>query len=61
MVVAEEDIPTSGLRDRAYNAIPTTKKRLVVVPGSTHMTLYSDLTKLEIAAGGARDWFLETL
>jgi cephalosporin-C deacetylase-like acetyl esterase len=62
VVVAEEDDLTLwDLEIAAYNAIPTTKKRLIVVPGSTHMTLYSDLTKLEIAAGGARDWFLETL
>ena len=62
MVVAEEDDLTLwDLEIEAYNAIPTTKKRLVVVGGSTHMTLYSDLTKLELAAGSARDWFLETL
>jgi esterase/lipase len=62
VVVAEEDDLTLwDLEIEAYNAIPTDKKRLVVVPGSTHMTLYSDLSRLKIAATAARDWFLENL
>ena len=62
VVVAEEDDLTLwDLEIEAYNAIPTDKKRLVVVPGSTHMTLYSDLLRLKIAATAARDWFLENL
>ena len=62
VVVAEEDDLTLwDLEIEAYNAIPTDKKRLVVVPGSTHMTLYSDLSRLKIGATAARDWFLENL
>jgi uncharacterized protein len=62
VVVAEEDDLTLwDLEIEAYNAIPTDKKRLVVVPNSTHMTLYSDLSRLKIAATAARDWFLENL
>ena len=62
VVVAEEDDLTLwDLEIAAYNAIPTPKKRLIVVPGSTHMTLYSDRTLLGQAGGAATEWFSEHL
>jgi fermentation-respiration switch protein FrsA (DUF1100 family) len=62
VVVAEkDDLTLWDLEIEAYNRIPTTKKRLVVVGDSTHMTLYSDRTLLDQAARAATDWFSEHL
>lgn len=54
MIVAENDDLT--LWDRkvdAFNQIPTRRKELAVLPDTTHMTLYSDRSRLEIAAEAA--------
>jgi uncharacterized protein len=62
MIVAEEDDLTLwDLEIEAYNKIPTAKKKLVTVGGSTHMTLYSDRSLLGQAAGAAAAWFSEHL
>lgn len=62
MVVAEgDDLTLWDLEIEVYNAIPTAKKKLVVVGDSTHMTLYSDRSLLERAAGAEADWFVEHL
>jgi uncharacterized protein len=62
MIVAEgDDLTLWDLEIGAFNAIPTTKKRLHVLPHTTHMTLYSDQNKLSIAARQAGDWFAEHL
>jgi uncharacterized protein len=62
LVVAEgDDLTLWDLEIDAYNAIPTTKKRLVTVGGSTHMTLYSDRSQLAHAAEISTAWFLEHL
>jgi len=62
MIVAEGDDITLWDREiEAYNRIPTAKKRLVVIGGSTHMTLYSDKSLLGQAAEHARDWFVQHL
>jgi uncharacterized protein len=62
MIVADEDDITSWeLEIPAYNAIPTSKKELFLVGDTTHMTLYSDKSRLQIAAEAARDWFLTHL
>lgn len=62
MVVAEgDDLTLWDLEIAAFNSIPSAKKRLVVMPHTTHMTLYSDDDKLAVAARHARDWFSETL
>jgi uncharacterized protein len=62
MIVAEgDDLTLWDLEIEAFNAIPTIRKRLQVIPHTTHMTLYSDKDKLTVAAEHARDWFLETL
>lgn len=62
MIVAEgDDLTLWDLEITAYNGIPSARKHLVVLPHTTHMTLYSDKDKLAVAAGHAREWFLETL
>jgi len=62
MIVAEgDDLTLWDLEIAAYNAIPTARKRLEVLPHTTHMTLYSDQDKLAVAAGHAQRWFSETL
>ncbi len=62
VVVAErDDLTLWDLEIAAYNQLPTAKKKLVVVGDSTHMTLYSDRSLLQQAAGAARDWFAEHL
>jgi len=62
VVVAErDDLTLWDLEIEAYNAIPTSKKRLVVVGDSTHMTLYSDRSLLAQAGLAAVDWFSENL
>jgi uncharacterized protein len=62
MIVAEgDDLTLWDLEIGAYNTLPTTKKRLHVLPHTTHMTLYSDRDKLETAAREAGSWFAEHL
>ena len=62
MIVAEgDDLTLWDLEIAAFNKIPSARKHLEVLPHTTHMTLYSDQEKLAVAAGHARDWFLETL
>ena len=62
MIVAEgDDLTLCDLEINAFNQIPTTKKKLEVLPHTSHMTLYSDQSKVEIAAKMATDWFVETL
>ncbi|MCP4384921.1 MAG: alpha/beta fold hydrolase [Hyphomicrobiales bacterium] len=62
MIVAEgDDLTLWDLEIGAFNQIPTTNKRMEVLPHTSHMTLYSDASKIELAAGYARDWFVETL
>ena len=57
MVVAEHDDLTLWDDEiRVFNSIATSKKRSFVVRDSTHMTLYSDLTKLEVLAREGRAW-----
>ena len=50
-----------GSRDRGVQQIPTAKKRLVVIGGSTHMTLYSDRSLLAEAGAAAGEWFSQHL
>ncbi|MCW2953736.1 MAG: alpha/beta hydrolase [Conexibacter sp.] len=62
VVVAErDDLTLWDLEIEAFNAIPTPRKRLVVIGDSTHMTLYSDRSLLSQAARAATDWFAEHL
>lgn len=62
MIVAEGDDLTMWEREiPAFNEIVTTKKRLFVQRDSTHMTMYSDLSQLQVAATEAADWLEEWL
>jgi uncharacterized protein len=62
VIVAEkDDLTLWDLEIEAYNQIPTAKKRLVVIGGSTHMTLYSDRSLLGQAAPAACDWLARHL
>jgi fermentation-respiration switch protein FrsA (DUF1100 family) len=62
MLVAEgDDITLWDLEIEAYNQIPTAQKKLFVIPETSHMTLYSDRSKLQIAAGVATQWLAEHL
>jgi hypothetical protein len=60
--VAEgDDLTLWDLEIGAFNAIPSVRKKLHVIPHTSHMTLYSDQSKVEKAARMATDWFVETL
>ncbi len=62
MIVAEGDDLTMWEREiPAFNEIVTTKKRLFVQQSSTHMSMYSDMSHLEIAAREAAAWLHEWL
>jgi fermentation-respiration switch protein FrsA (DUF1100 family) len=62
MIVAEsDDLTMWDLEIGAFNAIPTSKKKLVTLPHTTHMTLYSDQAKLAAAAAHATSWLAEHL
>ena len=62
MIVAEgDDLTLWDLEIGAYNAIPCVRKKLEVLPHTTHMTLYSDKSKVEAAAKMATNWFVGTL
>jgi fermentation-respiration switch protein FrsA (DUF1100 family) len=62
MVVAEGDDITMWDREiDVYNAISTARKKLVVISDTSHMTLYSDMSRLEIAATEAAGWLGEHL
>lgn len=62
MIVAEgDDLTLWDLEIGAFNAIPSVRKKLHVIPHTSHMTLYSDKSKVENAAAMATEWFVETL
>jgi pimeloyl-ACP methyl ester carboxylesterase len=62
MIVAEgDDLTLWDLEINAFNAVPSARKKLHVLPHTSHMTLYSDASKVETAAKLATGWFSETL
>jgi uncharacterized protein len=62
MVLADDDDLTMWEREvPVFNAIGTPKKKLVVTGGTDHMTLYSDKSRLQVAAEASRDWFSQWL
>lgn len=62
MIVAEgDDLTLWDLEINAFNQVPTTRKKLEVLPHTSHMTLYSDKSKVKVAAAMATKWFVETL
>jgi fermentation-respiration switch protein FrsA (DUF1100 family) len=62
MTVAErDDITTWDEEVAMYNLIPTTRKKLFIFDETSHMTLYSNKSRLEIAAEQGRDWLVQHL
>jgi uncharacterized protein len=62
MIVAEGDDITMWEKEvPAFGDIATTKKKLFVQRSSTHMSMYSNLSHLEIAAKEAGSWYREWL
>lgn len=62
LVVAEGDDHTHWeLQAAAYEAIPGSRKRLEVVPRSTHLTFYEDDATAKSVAALAGAWFNEQL
>lgn len=64
MVVAEGDnITLWDLEIEAYRQIKSRRKKLFVIPKTTHMTLYKDMTKLDIVAkeqtSFLREWLIK--
>ncbi len=58
MIVADHDDITQWDKEiEVFNLIPTASKKLVVVGDTSHMTLYSDLSRLALAATEAASWF----
>ncbi|HTF12542.1 MAG TPA: hypothetical protein VK659_30665, partial [Asanoa sp.] len=53
----QDDITMWHQEIAAFDAIPSSKKELVVLPATDHMTLYSNLTALDYAARAAGSWF----
>jgi len=62
MLVAEgDDLTLWDLEIQAYNQIASARKKLFVIPESSHMALYSNRSKLEIAAEVATGWLSDHL
>ena len=62
MIVAEgDDLTLWDLEMNVYGQFPTPNKELVVLPGTTHMSIYSDESQLGAAARSACGWFSEQL
>jgi fermentation-respiration switch protein FrsA (DUF1100 family) len=62
MTVAErDDITTWDEEVRMFNLIPAAKKKLFIFDETSHMTLYSNKSRLEIAAEQGCAWLAEHL
>jgi fermentation-respiration switch protein FrsA (DUF1100 family) len=63
MIVAEgDDVTWVDLETKAYNQLPTPRKKLLTLPsGVTHSSLYKDSNPTELSAAWAADWFREHL
>jgi uncharacterized protein len=62
MLVAEnDDLTLWDLEIDAFNRVRSPNKTLVVLPDITHMSLYSERSKLEIAAGQTTPWLVRHL
>ena len=58
VVLADQDDFTMwDLEVETFNAIPTPRKQLLVIPRTGHHELYRDPAKLQLAAVACRDWF----
>ncbi len=62
MIVAnQDDITLWDLETAVFESIPSGRKEIVVLPDTSHMTLYSNLTALDLAAKAAGSWFSKHL
>ena len=62
MIVAEgDDMSQWDMEIAAFNLIASNDKKLFVQPTSTHMSLYSNRSHLEIAATAAAQWYRQWL
>lgn len=62
MLVAEgDDLVCWDLEVRAFDEIATARKKLFIIPKTGHMALYSDKSKLKMAADVAAAWQVEHL
>ena len=61
IVANDDDITLWDVELDVFNSVPCPTKEWVVLPGTDHMTLYSDLTALEYAAQAAGSWFSQHL
>lgn len=62
MIVAEGDNITAwDLEVEAFNQIPSPRKQVEILPGVSHMSLYSDRADTNVAAVHAKEWFSKTL
>jgi pimeloyl-ACP methyl ester carboxylesterase len=62
LIVAQNDNITSwDLEIEAYRSITTERKELVVLPKTSHMSLYSKQERLELAGKAGARWFAEYL
>jgi cephalosporin-C deacetylase-like acetyl esterase len=62
MIIAQgDDITMEDMEVEAFHQIRTPDKKLVVLPETSHMTLYSNLSRLEIASRAAAAWYTEHL
>ena len=62
MVLADnDDFTFSDMEIAAYNAIPTPKKRLHVIAGTSHHEIYRDHNKTRVAADCCVDWLQSQL
>lgn len=58
MIVAEGDNITAwDLELKAFNKVASPFKKIHILPGISHMSLYSDRPDTNVAAGYSRDWF----
>ncbi|KAH8690340.1 Alpha/Beta hydrolase protein [Talaromyces proteolyticus] len=62
MIVAEGDNITAwDLEIEAFNKIPSPSKQVQILPGVSHMSLYSDRADTNVAAVHSREWFSKML
>ncbi|MHB8692100.1 MAG: alpha/beta hydrolase [Solirubrobacteraceae bacterium] len=62
MIVTDDDDLTLWDKEiEVFNLIPTSRKRLAVIGGTDHMSIYSKLSDLDVAAMLGADWIGQEL
>lgn len=62
MIVAQGDnITTWDLEIAAFNQMPSQSKKLEILPGMSHLSLYSDRRDTNVAAQLIKDWYAQSL